>query len=135
MWLFLVFIVTASYTASLSSRFTVRQLEPETDIAWLKRTNQKVGCDGDSFVRRYLENVLEFKAENIHNVTNEYDYAAQFTNKNITAAFLELPYERVFLNKYCKEFTTTTQTYRFGGLGFVSIALLYSLYTLITLKK
>ncbi|XP_024024754.1 glutamate receptor 2.7 isoform X1 [Morus notabilis] len=119
MWLFLVFIVTASYTASLSSRFTVRQLEPETDIAWLKRTNQKVGCDGDSFVRRYLEHVLEFKAENIHNVTKEYDYAAQFTNKNIIAAFLELPYERVFLNKYCKEFTTTTPTYRFGGLGFV----------------
>lgn len=125
MWLFVVFILTASYTASLSSRFIVRNLEPEIDIDWLKRNNQKVGCDGDSFVMRYLEQVLEFKKENIYNVSNEYDYKEQFAKKNIAAAFLELPYQKVFLNKYCNGFTSTAQTYRFGGLGFVSIVLLF----------
>lgn len=134
MWLFVVFILTASYTASLSSRFIVRNLEPEIDIDWLKRNNQKVGCDSDSFVMKYLEQVLGFKKENIYNVSDEYDYKEQFAKKNIAAAFLELPYQKVFLNKYCNGFTSTAQTYRFGGLGFVSIVLLFIFFTVITRK-
>ncbi|KAL5575315.1 hypothetical protein UlMin_017014 [Ulmus minor] len=102
MWLFVVFILTASYTASLSSILTVRKLESDIDIDWLKRTNQKVGCDGDSFVGRYLQDVLGFKKDNIYNISSE-----------------PLPYEKYFLNKYCKGYTTTAPTYRFGGLGFV----------------
>ncbi|KAL5575317.1 hypothetical protein UlMin_017016 [Ulmus minor] len=119
MWLFVVFILTASYTASLSSILTVRQLESDIDIDWLKRTNQKVGCDGDSFVGRYLQDVLGFKKDNIYNISSEPVYLEEFRKKNITAAFLELPYEKYFLNKYCKGYTTTAPTYRFGGLGFV----------------
>ena len=119
-WFFVVFILTASYTASLSSMLTVKQFKQDIDIDWLKRTNQKVGCDGDSFVRNYLETALEFKQENIYNVPEEYDYLEWFKEKNITAAFLELPYEKVFINKYCKKYTTTSGNYRFGGLGFVS---------------
>lgn len=119
-WLFVVFIITSSYTASLSSMLTVRQLEPEADIQWLKRTNQTVGCDGDSFVMTYLMDVLGFKQENILKVGDEYSYVGKFAAKNISAAILELPYEKVFLNKYCKGYTTTAANYRFGGLGFVS---------------
>lgn len=121
MWFFVVFILTASYTASLSSMLTVKQLEPEIDIEWLKREDKKVGC-GDSFLRKYLENVLKFKPKNIIDVVpHELNYLEKFREGNIKAAFLEVPYEKVFLNKYCKDFTTTTRTYRFGGLGFVSI--------------
>lgn len=121
MWFFVVFILTASYTASLSSMLTVKQLEPDIDIEWLKRTDQKVGC-GDSFMRRYLETVLDFKPENIIDVVpDEHHYLERFREGNITAAFLEVPYKKVFLNKHCKDYTTTTQTYRFGGLAFVSI--------------
>lgn len=119
-WLFVVFIISSSYTASLSSILTVRQLEPDADIESLKRTNQTVGCDGDSFVMTYLMDVLGFKEDNIIKVTDEYSYVSQFAAKNISAAILELPYEKVFLNKYCKEYTTTAATYRNGGLGFVS---------------
>jgi len=61
-WLFLVLILTSSYTASLSSMLTFKQLRPDvTDIQWLKDNNRKVGCDGDSFVRKFLENVEKFK--------------------------------------------------------------------------
>lgn len=121
MWFFVVFILTASYTASLSSMLTVKQLEPDIDIESLKRTDQKVGC-GDSFMRRYLETVLDFKPENIIDVVpDEHHYLERFREGNITAAFLEVPYKKVFLNKHCKDYTTTTQTYRFGGLAFVSI--------------
>ncbi|KAK3207029.1 hypothetical protein Dsin_021075 [Dipteronia sinensis] len=51
LWLFVVFVVTSSYTASLSSLLTVQRLQPNiTDINFVRRNNLKVGCDNDSFV-------------------------------------------------------------------------------------
>ena len=121
MWLFVVLILTSSYTASLSSMLTVQRLKPNvTDIEWLKRNNLKAGCDGDSFVIKYLENEIKFRSENIVKVDSEYKYQGEFENNSIAAAFLELPYEKVFITRYCKGYTATTPTYRFGGLGFVS---------------
>ncbi|TYG48671.1 hypothetical protein ES288_D10G034000v1 [Gossypium darwinii] len=119
-WLFVALILTSSYTASLTSMLTVQRLEPNvTDIESLKRSNVKIGCDGDSFVRTYLEDVLKFESYNIENVNSEYNYEGEFKSNHIAAAFLELPYGKVFLNRYCKKFTTTAPTYIFGGLGFV----------------
>uniref|UniRef100_A0A2N9G2Q9 Glutamate receptor n=1 Tax=Fagus sylvatica TaxID=28930 RepID=A0A2N9G2Q9_FAGSY len=118
-WLFVVLILTSSYTASLSSMLTVLRLQPVEDIEWLKSSNSKVGCDGDSFVMSYLQNVLGFNPSNIIKVTTESDYKGHFENKSIAAAFFELPYEKVFINKYCKGYTTSAATYRFGGFGFV----------------
>ncbi|KAK6283885.1 hypothetical protein POUND7_002837 [Theobroma cacao] len=119
-WLFVVLILNSSYTASLTSMLTVQRLVPNiTDIESLKRANMKIGCDGDSFVRTYLEEVLEFRSNNIENVSSEYSYEGEFKSSHIAAAFLELPYGKVFLSEYCKQFTTTTPTFRFGGLGFV----------------
>ncbi|XP_059435387.1 glutamate receptor 3.5-like [Corylus avellana] len=118
-WLFLVLILTSGYTACLSSLLTVQQLQPNvTDIEWLKNNNLKVGCDGDSFVYKYLQNVLNFKPENIVNVSSQDGYPKEFESNNISAAFLELPAEKVFLDKYCKGFTGTIRAARFGGLGF-----------------
>lgn len=120
-WLFLVLVLTSCYTASLSSMLTVKQLRPKvTDIQWLKNNNKKVGCDGDSFVRTFLEKVEKFKPENIINITNEYKYDEAFANNSIAAAFLELPYEKVFISEYCKKYTGFIPRNRFGGLGFVS---------------
>ncbi|XP_062160687.1 glutamate receptor 2.9-like [Alnus glutinosa] len=118
-WLFLVLILTSSYTANLSSMLTVPQLQPNvTDIERLQKHNLKVGCDGDSFVQKYMQNVLNFKPKNIVNVSHVDDFPKEFKSNNIAAAFLELPYEKVFLNKYCRGFTGTIRTDRFGGLGF-----------------
>jgi hypothetical protein len=120
-WLFVVLILNSSYTASLTSMLTVRRLQPNvTDIEWLKRKSLKVGCDGDSFVRNYLQNVLGFKQENIENVSSENSYEGEFESASISAAFLELPYGKVFIGHYCKGYSAATPTYRFGGLGFVS---------------
>ena len=91
-WLFVVLILTSSYTASFSSTLTVQKLRPNvTDIEWLKMNNLQIGCDGDSFVRNYLENVLQFKPEKIVNVSSEDQYTSEFKSNNIAAAFLELP--------------------------------------------
>ncbi|KAI9096315.1 hypothetical protein K1719_026034 [Acacia pycnantha] len=119
-WLLLVMVLSSSYTASLSSILTVQQLQPTvTSIEWLKKNNMKVGCDGDSFVRTYLEKVEKFKPENIININSEYNYDGVFKNKSITAAFLELPYEKVYISTYCKGYSGSTPTTRFGGLGFM----------------
>ncbi|KAE9613557.1 hypothetical protein Lal_00016161 [Lupinus albus] len=119
-WLFLVLILNSSYTASLSSMLTVQQLKPNaTDIEWLKKNNAKIGCDGDSFVRTYLENVEGFKPESIVHMSNDYNYSTAFKNHLITAAFLELPYEKVYVSKYCKGYSGSVPTTRFGGLGFM----------------
>ncbi|KAG6691220.1 glutamate receptor 2.7-like [Carya illinoinensis] len=118
-WLFVVWILTSSYTANLSSILTVQRLETVPDINWLRNSNSKIGCDNDSFVKAYLEGVIKFKSENIVTVLKEDDYTELFESKKIAAAFLELPYEKVFINKYCKAYTSNRPTYRFGGFGFV----------------
>ncbi|XP_017233700.2 glutamate receptor 3.2-like [Daucus carota subsp. sativus] len=123
-WFFVVLALTTIYTASLSSQLTVTRLRPNiTDIDWLRTTNAKVGCAPDSFVCRYLQDVLDFKAENIINVSSEYKYPGEFASGNISAAFIELPYEKVFLNSHCKDYTVPKDMKykgdRFGGLGFV----------------
>ncbi|KAL7211696.1 hypothetical protein ACSBR2_014533 [Camellia fascicularis] len=121
MWLFVVFVVTSSYTANLTSMLTVPRLEPTvTDIEFLRRTNAIVGCDGDSYVKHYLVNVLQFKEHNIKAVGSQYNYPGEFESGNITAAFLEPPYEKIFLRENCNKYTVSGPTYKFGGWGFVS---------------
>ncbi|KAK6124363.1 hypothetical protein DH2020_041856 [Rehmannia glutinosa] len=123
-WLFVVLALTSSYTANLSSLLTVPRLVPSVSgIQWLKDKNAKIGCDGDSFVRKYLENVLGFHPDNIKNISSQYDYPKEFESGNITAAFLELPYQKAFLNYYCEGYIVSGNTSsavgdRFGGLGF-----------------
>ena len=114
----LVFALTSSYTANLSSVLTVQQLKPDMELIG---SNSKVGCDNGSFVKKYLEEVLHFKTENIIGFENGFDYNEKFQTKEIDAAFLEIPYQKVFLNKYCNGYTAVTrEDNRFGGLGFVS---------------
>ena len=117
-WLFVVLILSSSYTASLSSMLTLRQLEPD-DTEWLKKNNLKVGCN-NLFVKNYLVNVFEFKQQNIVMVRNR-EYQEQFKSNNIAAAVLEIPYKEIFLNKYCNGYTSTIlRSEGFGGLSFVS---------------
>ncbi|CAL5346128.1 unnamed protein product [Camellia sinensis] len=119
MWLFVVFVVTSSYTASLTSMLTVSRLEPTvTDIEFLRRTNAIVGCDGDSFVKHYLVSVLGFKENNIKPVDSQYNYPGEFESGNITAAFLEPPYAKIFLRENCNKYAVSGPTYIFGGWGF-----------------
>ncbi|XP_022715797.1 glutamate receptor 2.7-like [Durio zibethinus] len=118
-WLFLVFILTSSYTASLSSLLTVKELESNLNIESVRERGSYVGCDNDSFIKNYLKNVLTFKQEQIYILnSSESSYVEEFKNKRIDAAFLEVPYENVFLNKYCKGYASISPTYRFGGFGF-----------------
>ncbi|XP_050367301.1 glutamate receptor 2.7-like [Argentina anserina] len=119
-WLFVVLILVTSYTANLSSILTIQRLKPNvTDIETLKTMNSKVGLDTGSFIFNYAVNVLKFKKENLITIATELEYTEALKNKTISAALLDFPEAEVFMNKYCKNYTATTLSYRFGGLGFI----------------
>lgn len=122
-WLFAILIVGASFTASLSSMLTVPQITPSVlDINTLLRTNAPVGCNGKSFIVRYLVDTLKFKRENVKNISLMDDYPMAFENGDIKAAFLIAPHAEVFLAQNCRGFTNAGPTHTLGGLGFVSFA-------------
>ncbi|CAA2982022.1 glutamate receptor -like [Olea europaea subsp. europaea] len=117
-WLFVVLVLSSSYKASLTSMLTVSRLEPSvTSLEWIKSKNLSVGCDDDSFVEDYLRDVLDLKK--IKTISGHDNFLGEFRSKNISAAFLDLPHQRVFLKDHCKDYTVTGPTYSFGGLGFV----------------
>ncbi|KAK4767228.1 hypothetical protein SAY86_014978 [Trapa natans] len=119
-WLFMALILTQSYTASLTSMLTVQRLKPnEITMEWLKQHNSKVGCDDSTFLCHYLESVHNFSRDVIVGISNYTEFYVQLKSGRIKAAFMEYPYERAFLSLYCKGFSVTHQSYRFGGFGFV----------------
>ncbi|KAF7817496.1 glutamate receptor 2.7-like [Senna tora] len=118
-WLFVILIVTSSFTASLTSMITVSQLEPSVpDIQTLQRTNAIVGCNRRSFMVNYLIDELKFKSENIRKFDSIADYPRAFENKEIAAAFLIAPQAQVFLATYCKGYVQAGSTLKLGGLAF-----------------
>ncbi|XP_050369566.1 glutamate receptor 2.7-like [Argentina anserina] len=119
-WLSVVLILNSSYTANLSSMLTIQRLSPGiTDIEMLRSSNSFVGCDRDSFVRNYLETVLNFNSSNIKEVESNLS-PKDFSKDNVTlsAVFLELPYADIFMNEHCDGYTNTKATYNFGGFSF-----------------
>ncbi|XP_058197506.1 glutamate receptor 2.7-like [Rhododendron vialii] len=111
-WLFLALVLTQSYTANLTSMLTISRLRPKP---W---SPSKVGCDNYTFMHNYVRDVLNYK--NVSLINDEGEYLREFEADNISAAFLEIPYAKVFVNKNCRKFTIIGTTYRFGGFGFVS---------------
>lgn len=121
-WLFVILVVTSTFTASLSSMMTVSHFKPSVlDIETLQRTNAGVGCNGNSFIVKYLINVLNFKPQNIKGIASISDYDKAFEQGDISAAFFVEPHAKVFLSKYCKGYTKTGPVYKLGGFGFVSL--------------
>ncbi|KAM7495062.1 hypothetical protein LguiB_029671 [Lonicera macranthoides] len=119
-WLFVALVITSTFTASLTSFLTLQNLNRKVaDVETLKRNNAKVGCNGNSFVPKYLENVLGFHPNNIKNYTSGDAYPQALMSGEIDAAFLEVPYVKVLLAKYCNNFATGSETFKVGGFGFV----------------
>lgn len=90
------------------------------DIETLQKTNAAVGCNGNSFIVRYLIDVLNFKPENIMSLHSINDYPEAFEKGKIAAAFFVVPHAKVFLAKYCNGYTRIGPTFNLGGFGFVS---------------
>ncbi|KAK4428986.1 Glutamate receptor 2.7 [Sesamum alatum] len=119
-WICIVFVVGASFTAVLSSMMTVPRLQPSIlDIDYLRNTNAVVGCNGNSFIVRYLIDVLHFKPDNVRKIYSINDYPRAFETGEIKAAFFVAPHAKVFLAEYCKGYTISGPSFKLGGFGFV----------------
>ncbi|KAL5570001.1 hypothetical protein UlMin_026576 [Ulmus minor] len=122
-WIFVVLILTQSYTASLTSLLTVQQLQPTiTDVKQLLRNGDKVGYLEASFVYGILKN-LGFHESQLRMYKTQEELDAIFSDKKdnntIAAAFDEMPYMKLFLKRYCSKYTMIDPTFKTDGFGFV----------------
>ena len=121
-WLFVVLILTQSYTASLTSMLTVQQLNPTiTDINELIKKGERVGYQYGSFVYEFLIKSMKFDESKLVKYESPEELDELFSKGGITAAFDEIPYMKIFLAKYCSKYTAVGPTYKFDGFGFVSV--------------
>ncbi len=127
-WIFVVLILTQSYTASLTSMLTVQRLQPAfIDVKEIKKNGYFVGYQKDSFVKGLLTKQLNFNETMLraYNTPEEYNEALSNGSHNggVAAIFDEIPFIKLFLAKYCSKYTMVGPTYKTGGFGFVSLSL------------
>ncbi|KAK6160705.1 hypothetical protein DH2020_004086 [Rehmannia glutinosa] len=119
-WTCVILVVYASFTAVLSTMMTVPRLQPSIqEIDYLRNTNAVVGCNGNSFIVRYLINVLNFKTQNVRKINSIDEYPKAFESGEIKAAFFVAPHAKVFLAEYCKGYIKSGPSFKLGGFGFV----------------
>ncbi|KAL4182076.1 hypothetical protein AMTRI_Chr12g240690 [Amborella trichopoda] len=123
LWLFVVLIISQSYTANLASILTVEQLEPTiTDVQTLIENGDYVGYHDDSFVEGMLKKLGIAKSKiKGFNTSSELAKALRKSSANggVSAIFLEIPYIKVFLTSYHDEFSMAGPIFRTGGFGYV----------------
>nr|CAD1827875.1 unnamed protein product [Ananas comosus var. bracteatus] len=125
-WVFVVLILTSSYTASLTSMLTVQQLQPAvTDIAELLQSGDRIGYQDGSFVFGLLTHQLGFDKNRLINYSTVEEYANALSpgapaNQRVAAIIDEIPYLNLFLSKYCTNYMMAGSTvYKTDGFGFV----------------
>ncbi|KAL8541857.1 hypothetical protein ACS0TY_002922 [Phlomoides rotata] len=123
-WLFVVLIITSSYTASLTSILTVQQLAPTIrGIDSLISSNDRIGFQVGSFAENYLTDELNIAKSRLVALGSPEEYADAL-NRGIVAALVEeRPYVDLFLSNNCK-FQAVGREFTKSGWGFVSISYL-----------
>ncbi|KAJ4796954.1 Glutamate receptor [Rhynchospora pubera] len=111
LWFLLVQVLLSSFTASLSSILVAEKVSPNID-------NVKVGYNAASFVHDYLLSTFNYKPENLVPINRSEDFPTAFENGIINAAYLELPYLRVYLSEH-SNYATSGESRTLGGFGFV----------------
>ena len=129
-WLFVVLIITSSYTANLTSILTIHQLTPVVKgISSLQTGTDSIGYQTGSFVKNYLIN-MNIASDRLIAMDSINQYAEALRkgpdNGGVAAVVEELPYVEVFLSTICG-FTIVGDQFTKGGWGFVSI---YTLHVL-----
>ncbi|KAG6502089.1 hypothetical protein ZIOFF_041978 [Zingiber officinale] len=121
---FVVLVLTSSYTASLTSTLTVRQLQPTvTNVDQLLATGAFVGHQDGSYVVGMLER-MGIHASKLRNYSTSDQYADALAKGSarggVDAVFDEIPYLKLFLYQHPDDFTMVGPTYKTDGFGFVS---------------
>ncbi|PON68736.1 Ionotropic glutamate receptor [Parasponia andersonii] len=121
-WLFLLMVITSSYTASLTSILTVQQLfSPITGIDSLIATNSPIGYQVGSFVYNYLTEILYIPSTRLVSLRSPEEYERALrqgpSNGGVAAIIDELPYVELFLSEQT-DFGIIGQAFTRNGWGF-----------------
>uniref|UniRef100_A0A803NIW8 Homoserine kinase n=1 Tax=Cannabis sativa TaxID=3483 RepID=A0A803NIW8_CANSA len=117
-WLFVVLIITSSYTANLTSILTVQHLSsPITGIDTLVTSNQPVGFQVGSFAENYLREELNIPQSRLVALGSPQEYAMALENGTVAAVIDERPYIELFLSEHCM-FAIRGQEFTKSGWGF-----------------
>ncbi|CAO2040413.1 unnamed protein product [Urochloa humidicola] len=122
-WVFVVLILTSSYTASLTSMLTVQKLQPTvTDVRELQRSGTYIGYQEGSFIEGSLLK-MGFDESKLRTYSTAEDYADALSrgpnNGGVAAVFDEIPYLKLFLSQYCDGYAMVGPIYKTDGFGFV----------------
>ncbi|KAI3860908.1 hypothetical protein MKX03_033593 [Papaver bracteatum] len=124
-WLFAVFILTTSYTASYSAMLLANKFEPTitADVNHLIKNRYNVGYKNGSFIEGMLKQ-MGFDQSNLKGYLPTPEGLDEAFSKprqdgGIVAAFDELPYIELLQSQYCDKYTKVGDIYPTGGFGFV----------------
>ncbi|KAH0929785.1 hypothetical protein HID58_015512, partial [Brassica napus] len=121
-WYFIVLVLTQSYTASLASLLTTRQLDPTiTSMRSLIEKGEKVGYTRTSFIFGKLTEAGFARSSLIpFDTADDCDELLRKGPENggVSAAFMEVPYMRLFLGQYCT-YQVVEEPFSVDGFGFV----------------
>ncbi|KAL7138037.1 hypothetical protein ABFS83_10G136000 [Erythranthe nasuta] len=115
-WGCMAFILMQSFTANLSAILTVDQLHFDFSDDYY------VGYHTGSFMKKFLMEQLRISESKLrpYKSNEEFNDAMSKGSKNggIDAIFDEIPYMKLFLNRYKSRYKIVGPTYRTGGMGF-----------------
>nr|XP_043630749.1 glutamate receptor 3.4-like [Erigeron canadensis] len=126
LWLFVVFIINSSYTASLTSILTVQKLSASIEgIDSLISSNELIGVPDGTFAYNYLTQELNIDESRIKILKEEAEYLNVLRlgpeGGGVAAIVDELPYVDLFMRYTNCEFRIVGQELTKGGWGFVSL--------------
>ncbi|CAH8322075.1 unnamed protein product [Eruca vesicaria subsp. sativa] len=121
-WCFVLLILTQSYTATLTSMLTVQELRPTVrHMDDLKKSGVNVGYQSGSFTFERLK-LMGYEESRLKAYDSPQEMRELFLNKSsnggIDAAFDEVPYVKLFMAKYCSEYSIIEPTFKADGFGF-----------------
>ncbi|KAL5699292.1 hypothetical protein ACHQM5_030219 [Ranunculus cassubicifolius] len=123
LWIFLIIALTVNCMVTLSSMFTIEQLEVTVaDFNDLREKGDYVGYRRGSFVYDVLKrsHFDESKLKSYSSPEECHDLLASGSeNGGVSAVFDEMPYISIFLSKYCSQYTKVGPTHKTDGYGFV----------------
>ncbi|XWS69538.1 hypothetical protein CRYUN_Cryun04dG0187300 [Craigia yunnanensis] len=121
-WLFLLMVITSSYTANLTSILTVQQLSsPITGIDSLIANSWPIGYQVGSFAYSYLSETLNIHRSRLVELHSPEEYESYLRlgpdNGGVAAIVDELPYVELFLSTRT-DFGIIGQPFTKSGWGF-----------------
>ncbi|GLJ41426.1 hypothetical protein SUGI_0857450 [Cryptomeria japonica] len=124
-WLFVVFVLVSSYTASLSSMLTVKQIVPNVEnLESLIAQNSPIGYQQGSFIDKYLVQQLGVDESALRPYSSAQESADALkkgpNNGGVAAIFEEQIFaQKIFLSAGCNDYTRLGPVYKTGGFSFV----------------